>query len=178
MWENIGLLIAGVAIGMVVYKFVLAGKPATVQGVMQAGMEVMPLIKQIEQAVQIGVNAIEQNNREKEKSGVAYTYATPQEDSDFVINFVKRWVPQARGIANSEITDFLKSAVLVASTMTHTINAAKAKVAEVQVVVAEAAAVPNTPEIAAVLKATNVAESKEGNIDYKRPPDKPLILGR
>lgn len=164
MWENIGLVIGGIAIGLLVYKYILSGKPVTVQGVMQAGTEVMPLIEQIRQAVQIGANAVEQNRREKEKSGAAYTYTTPQQDSDFVINFVKRWVPQARGISNSEITDFLKSAILVASTMTHTINAAKATVAEAQIVVSEAVAVPNTPEIAAVLKVTDAAENKRGKL--------------
>lgn len=155
MWENVGLFIVGIAIGLVIYRFVLAGKPVTVEGVMQAGMEVMPLMEQIEKAVQIGANAVEQNRREKEKGGGSFVYTTPQQDSDFVINFVKEWVPQARNIPNGKITDFLKSAVLVASTMTHQINAAKAKVAEAQVVVAESVDAPHTPEVAAILKATN-----------------------
>lgn len=150
MWENIGLLVLGVAIGLVIYRFVINKQTITVETLTEAIDSVPLLTDQIEKVVQIGANAAEQYRRDG-------TFQTTDEMSNFVLDFVKEWVPAARGMPNQKIVAFIKSAALVSSGLMHQIAAAKATVRE---------------------SAAVVAESKEDNADYRHPPDKPLILGR
>lgn len=143
MWiEYVSIFAFGVAIGLVVYRFAINRTPINLETVTTAITDVDPLAERVESSVQIAVNAIEQARREG-------TYSTPDAMANEVINFVKEFVPQARGISNASITKFIKSAVLIASTMTHQIAAAKATVDEAKVKAAVAtggkAVLPETP---------------------------------
>lgn len=129
-WMDIGLVGIGIAIGLVIYRFVSAKKPVTLESVTAAAIEFPDLAARVESSVQIAVNAIEQGRREIAAGHGAQIYTTSDEMANEVINFVKEFVPQVRGTSNESITKFIKSAVLVASTMTNTIAAAKATVAE------------------------------------------------
>lgn len=129
-WIDFGLVALGIAIGLVIYRFALTGKPITLEGVTKAATEFPDLVDRVESSVQIVVNAIEQGRREIAAGNGNQIYTTPDEMANEVIDFVKEVVPQAKGISNDSITKFIKSAVLVASTMTNTIAAAKATVAE------------------------------------------------
>lgn len=88
------------------------------------------LAARVESATQIVVNAIEQGRREIAAGNGQQIYTTSDQMANEVIDFVKEFVPQARGTSNESITKFIKSAVLVASTMTNAIAASKATVAE------------------------------------------------
>lgn len=150
MWENIGLFILGVAIGLVIYRFLVTKQPLTIENVTAAIDSVPLLADQIEQVVQIGANAAEQHRKDG-------TFQTTDQMSDFVLNFVKEWVPATRSMPNDKIISFIKSAALVSSGLKHQIESAKATVRE---------------------SAAVVAESKEDDSGYTRPPDRPVILGR
>lgn len=129
-WLDIGLVAVGIAVGLIIYRFFLAGKPATLGSVTAVAAEFPDLAKRVESSVQIIVNALEQGRREIAAGNGTQIYTTPDEMANEVIDFVKEFVPQARDISNESITKFIKSAVLVASTMTNAIAASKATVAE------------------------------------------------
>lgn len=129
-WLDIGMVALGIAIGLTVYHFIISKKPITLENLTEVATQFPDKVEQVQSAVQIVVNALEQGRREIAAGNGAQIYTTPDEMANEVIDFVKEVVPQAEGISNKSITNFIKSAVLVASTMTNTIAAAKATVAE------------------------------------------------
>lgn len=137
MWlEYVSIFAFGVAIGLVVYRFAINKTPINLETLTTVADSVEPVALQIEKVIQIGANAAEGYRKDG-------TFSTTEEMSNFVLDFVKEWVPAARAIPNKKIVSFIKSAALVSSALTNQIAAAKATVAEAKVVVA--AATPPTP---------------------------------
>lgn len=131
-WLDIGLVGVGIAVGITVYHFVIARKPVTLETLTAAAVAFPDKVERVQSAVQIVVNAIEQGRREIAAGNGEQIYTTPDEMANEVIDFVKEVVPQAQGISSKSITSFIKSAVLVASTMTNAIAASKATVKEAE----------------------------------------------
>lgn len=130
MWENLGLIILGIAIGLAIYRLAISKQPLTVENVTAAVDSVPVLTGQIEKVVQIGANAAEAYRKDG-------TFQTTDEMSEYVLNFVKEWVPATRSMHNQKIIAFVKSAALVSSALTHQIKADKATVQESAAVVAD-----------------------------------------
>lgn len=132
MLENLSLVALGIAVGLVVYRFLVTKTPVTLENITTAVETVEPLADRLEKTVQVVVNSIEQERREPGNYN-----KTPDEMTYEVLNFVKEFVPQARSVSNESITKFIKSAVLIASNMAHQIESSKATVRESAAVVAE-----------------------------------------
>lgn len=83
----------------------------------------IPFATELAEVAQIVVNEIEQAVRE----GVVLSN---EEKFNRALDLVKKWNPQFAEIENRKIIAAIKSAVLVASSITNQINAAKTQVAE------------------------------------------------
>lgn len=122
-WAAIAVVITAILAGYTIYTqwknggvFNLGTLTATVESK-------IPFANELSEVAQIVVNEIEQGVRE----GVVLSN---EEKFNHALDLVKGWSPEFAELDNKKVIAAIKSAVLVASALTHQINAAKVQTLE------------------------------------------------
>lgn len=126
-WQVVLILITLVVSVYALYKASQSGQAVNLGSVVSTIEGSVPLAKEIIDVAQTAVNSIEQMRRQPGNTmsnNEAFSRATAT---------VRKWFPATEDVSDEQIITAINSAVLVASTMTNQIQAAKAVVIDAEV---------------------------------------------
>lgn len=124
-WNVVLVLIIVALAGYALYARYKAGKTTDLSTLVATVENQIPFATELAEVAEIVVNEIEQAVRE----GVVIS---DEDKFNRALDMVKKWRPEFAEIDNHKVAAAIKSAVLVASALTHQLNAAKAQVAEAE----------------------------------------------
>lgn len=119
-WGQVSILIvAFVALGIAIYNLAQGKKPVSLEGVVTAVEEAIPIGQDFAKVAEIAVNAVEQLKREGK-------IATNDQAFNMAIDIAEKYLPGLDAIGNEKLIMAINAAVLVASSLTAQIEHAKA----------------------------------------------------